>query len=217
MYNLVMKDLKIGVNPMLFIFPFLISALMLIPGWLYFIVILYFCWISVPNMFAGFRVQNDLIFTAMMPVTKKDIVKAKVAVIVILELLHIVTAIIYGMISTRLFPNVNYHFFGPTLGFWGLCFVMLAIFNIILIPMYYKTAYKYGGATMAAITGTVLFAGGAEWLGIENSAVFELFKGTGADNMAIQISILIAGILIFAVLTIIAYRIATKRFEKVEI
>jgi hypothetical protein len=98
-------------------------------------------------MFAGFRTQNDLIFSSMMPVTKKDMVKARVSVIVILELLHMVIAMIYGRITLRLYPNMIYYFFAPHMGFWGLCFVMLGIFNLIFISLYYKTAYKDGGGT----------------------------------------------------------------------
>jgi ABC-2 type transport system permease protein len=217
MYNLLMKELKLSVSPFFYFMPFLTGALMLIPGWLYFLVILYFCFITIPNMFAGYKTQNDLIFSSMMPVTKKDIVKARVSVIVILEVMHIVVAMIYGVITLRLYPNLKYIFFAPSFGFWGLCFVMLAIFNIIFITMYYKTAYKYGAATITSITAAMLFAGGAEWLGIQNSFVFDLLKGTGADNLAIQISILITGIVIFAIFTLIAYHIANKRFEKVEI
>lgn len=217
MYNLLIKELKLGVNPFFYIMPFLTGALMLIPGWLYFLVILYFCFITIPNMFAGYKTQNDLIFSFMMPVTKKDIVRARVAVIVILEVMHIVVAMIYGAISLRLYPNLKPIFFSPSFGFWGLCFVMLAIFNIIFITMYYKTAYKYGAAAFVSIAAAMLFAGCAEWLGIQNSFVSDILKGTGADNLAIQLSILITGILIFAIFTIIAYHIANKRFEKVEI
>ncbi|GGD97666.1 ABC-2 transporter permease [Paenibacillus nasutitermitis] len=217
MYNLVMKDLKLGVNPMFFVFPFVIGALMLIPGWLYFLVPLYFCWITIPNMFAGFRTQNDLMFTTMMPVSRKDIVKARVTVIVILEILHLVIAMIYGMITLRLYPHLTYYFFAPHMGFWGLCFVMLALFNMIFISMYYKTAYKYGGATTASITATMLFAGVAQWIGTQNSVISDTFNGSGVDNTALQISILIAGIVIFIAITMIAYRIAVKRFLKVEI
>lgn len=216
MYNLLLKELKLSVHPFFYVLPFLTGALMLIPGWLYFLVILYFCFITVPNVFAGYKTQNDLMFTSMMPVTKKDMVKAKISFIVILELLHVVVALIYGLISVRLYPDLTYYFFAPSLGFWGLCFVMLAIFNIIFITIYYKTAYKYGAAAIASISAAILFAGGAEWLGIQNSFVNELFKGTGADNWVTQLSILIAGIVIFAIFTIIAYSIAHKRFEKVE-
>ncbi|OUS76656.1 hypothetical protein B1748_11215 [Paenibacillus sp. MY03] len=217
MYNLLKKELKLGVNPFFYVLPFLTGALMLVPAWLYFLVLLYFCFITVPNMLGGFKSHNDLMFTSMLPVTKSDMVKAKVSFIVILELLHVVVAAIYGLISVRLYPNLIYYFYEPSFGFWGLCFVMLAIFNIILIPMYFKTAYKYGAASVASITAAILFAGGAEWLGIQNSYVNDLFKGAGADNLAVQLSILLIGIAIFAIFTIIAYSIANKRFEKVEI
>jgi hypothetical protein len=212
-----MKDLKLGVNPWFFALPLLMGALMLVPGWLYFLVPLYFCWITIPNMFAGFRTQNDLMFTTMMPVTKKDIVKARVTVIVILELLHLVLAMIYGMITIRLYPDLTYYFFAPHMGFWGLCFVMLAIFNVIFISMYYKTAYKYGGAAITSMTAAMLFAGVAQWIGVQNSFISDTFNGSGADNTVLQLSILIAGIVIFIAFTLIAYRIAVKRFLKVEI
>ncbi len=217
MYNLLMKELKLGVSPFFFIFPFVMGALMLIPGWLYFIVTLYVCMITIPNVFAGYKSQNDLMFTSMLPVNKKNMVKSKVYLIVLLELLHVLAAVVYGIISMKLYPSLHYIFFKPTPGFWGLTFVMLAIFNLIFIPMYYKTAYKYGAAVMVAVAAAALFAGGAEWLGIKNEFVYDLFKGSRADDYGIQFSILLVGILLFAALTAAAYRMAYKRFQKVEI
>jgi hypothetical protein len=217
MFNLVVKDFKLGVSPIFLIMPLLTGALMLIPAWIYFLVPLYFCWITIPNMFGGFKAQNDLIFTAMMPVTKKDMVKARITVLVVLEILHIGIAMIFGMITLRLYPELTYYFFSPHMGFWGLCMVMLAIFNLIFIPMYYKTAYKFGKALAASLTAAMLFAGIAQWLGIRSAFLADVFNGAGADRTALQASILIAGIALFAAFTIAAYRIAVKRFLKVEI
>ncbi|WP_347835830.1 hypothetical protein [Gracilibacillus sp. JCM 18860] len=42
MYNLVMKDFKLGINPWFLAMPFLLGALMLIPGWIYLLVPQYF-------------------------------------------------------------------------------------------------------------------------------------------------------------------------------
>lgn len=217
MNNLLMKELKVGINPFFYALAFLTSMLMLIPGWLYFIVPLYFCWITIPNMFAGYKTQNDLLFSVMMPVTRKDIVKAKVILIVILELLQIVTAVVFGVISTQLYPDSIYYFYAPTVGFWGLCFTMYAIFNIIFISMYYKTAYKYSAATIVGVIGAMLFATGAEWLGIKNEFVFNLFKGSRANSNMTQLTILIIGVLIFMLFTYIGYKIAVIRFKKVEV
>lgn len=217
MDNLVMKDIKLGVHPMFFIMPFMTGALMLIPGWIYFIVLLYFVWITVPNMFNQFRSQNDLMFTSMMPVTKRDIVKARIIVVAGLEVLHIVIAMGYSLITLRLYPNMNYIFFPPNLGFWGLCFAMLAIFNLVFIPIYYKTAYKIGAALLYSITATMLFAGIAQWLGFQSPMMSDIFYDTDAYSRVLQAYILIAGIVIFIALTAIAYRIGVKRFLQVEI
>ncbi|SER32343.1 ABC-2 family transporter protein [Gracilibacillus ureilyticus] len=217
MYNLVMKDLKLGINPWFLAMPFLIGALMFIPGWIYLLVLQYFFWISVPNIFGQFKAQNDLMLTMTLPVSRKDKVKPRIIVIVILELLHIFVAMIFSLFTIRLYPNVDYFFFAPYMGFWGICFVMLAIFNIIFIPMYYKTAYKYGAALIASVVATLLFSGVVQWLGIQNNFVFDTFNGSGADDTTLQLFILLAGITIFAVFTIVAYNIAIKRFEKVDI
>lgn len=103
------------------------------------------------------------------------------------------------------------------MGFWGLNLVMLAIFNLIFIPMFYKTAYKFGWALFAAVTAAMLFAGISQWVGIQNPVLNDIFYGTDAQQVTIQTFILIAGILMFATLSIIAYRLAVKRFIRVEI
>ncbi|SFB22246.1 ABC-2 family transporter protein [Cohnella sp. OV330] len=217
MYNLLVKDFKLGVNPWYLAMPVLTGALMLVPGWIYFLVLLYFCWITIPNMFAGFRTHNDLMFTAIMPVTKKDMVKARVLVIVCLELLHFAFAILFGAINRFLYPNFEYYFFAPTVGFLGLCFVMLAIFNLVFFPIYFKTAYKHGNAAIASITAAMLFAAGAQWLGIANADVSTVINDTGTGHLAAQSSVLIAGIAIFALFTMAAYRMAVRHFLKVEL
>ncbi|CAI6077091.1 ABC-2 transporter permease [Cohnella sp. JJ-181] len=215
MYNLVKKDFKLGVHPMYLLMPVLTGALMLVPGWIYFLVLLYFCWITIPNMFGGFRAQNDLMFTTMLPVTKPDMVKARVTVIVSLELLHIALAVLFGIVNRFLYPNLEYYFFAPSIGFLGLCFAMLAIFNAIFIPMYYKTAYHFGRAAYTSIGFAMLFAGCAQWAGVQSPVLFDLFNGDG--HLAQHILILIAGIALFAGCTLIAYRAAVKRFLQVEI
>lgn len=217
MYKLLMKEMKLSGNLFFYILPFLTGALMLIPGWLYFFVILYFCFITIPNLFGNYKSQNDLMFTSMLPVTKKDTVKARILFVSLLEMLHLVTAMIYGLISTRLYPDLTYYFYSPSFGFWGLCLVMLAIFNLIFIPMYFKTAYKFGIAAITAMGAAILFAGGAEWMGISSPVVHDLFKGSGAESLAIQLALFLAGFAIFAIFTIIAYYMANKRFEKVEL
>ncbi|MEK3718364.1 ABC-2 transporter permease [Paenibacillus sp. FSL R7-0333] len=217
MYNLVLKDLKLGVNPWFFVLPLILGGLMLIPGWVYFLVPLYFCFITVPNIFGGFKSQNDLMFSTVLPVTKSDIVKSRVAVLVILELMHLLVAMIASIFTFQLYPKMQYFFFAPHMGFWGMCFLMMALFNLIFIPIYYKTAYKYGLATTASTVAAVLFATVVQWAGIQNDWLHSLFYGPGLDRTGLQFSMLVGGVLIFIACNLLAYRIAVRRFLRVEI
>ena len=219
MYNLVKKDLILGINRMFFVFPALLGLLMLIPSWVYFLVPMYFFWITVPNMFNNFKTQNDMMFTSMMPVTKNDMVKARVAVIAILELLHIGFAAIFGVVHDLVYAHldVGYVFFAPSMGFWGLCMVMMALFNLILIPMYYKTAYKFSVPLILATAVAMVFAGIVQWAGIENKSMSDIFNVNIAEHIGFHASILAAGIAIFAAFNLIAYRIAVRRFLQVEL
>ncbi|GGN94854.1 ABC-2 transporter permease [Saccharibacillus kuerlensis] len=217
MYNLVMKDLKLGVNPWFFALPLLAGALMLIPAWVYVLVPLYFCFITVPNMLGGFKSQNDLMFSTLMPTSKRDIVKARIFVIVLLEVLHLLAGMVFSLFTLHLYPNIDYLFFAPHAGFWGICWVMLGIFNIILLPIYYKTAYKYGGAVTFSTIAAALFAIVAQGAAMGIPWVNDIFYGAGLDRVGLQFSILAVGILIFVGLTLIAYRISVRRFLNVEI
>lgn len=52
---------------------------------------------------------------------------------------------------------------------------MFAMFNICFLPIYYKTAYKYGEATVVSIAAAMLFAGIAQWIGIQSPYVHDIF------------------------------------------
>ena len=109
--------------------------------------------------------------------------------IVLLEMLHMITAVGFGILNRQLYGDWIPVFLYPTIGFWGLCFVMLGIFNLLFFPIYYKTSYKYGLANVIGILGAMLFAGGIEWLAIKNERMIYLFKGQGILNNGMHIVI----------------------------
>lgn len=215
MKSLLYKDLRLAIHPLYYILPVLTGALMLIPGWLYFIVLMYFGFISLPNMFASFKNQNDLTFSMMMPVTKKDIVKSRFISVMILELLHIVIAIFYAVIHKQIYNNLGYFFLEPNVAFFGLVFIMFGLLNIVFFPMFYKTSYNYGVPSIAANVVIIAFATAVEWIALFNTGVKEYLRGV--EHITVQFGILGGGIVFFVLFTIIAYRISITRFEKVDI
>lgn len=212
MNNLLYKEFKLSINWFFYLFPVFLGALMFIPQWLFFFVPLYFCFITVPNLFGLLKAQNDVTYSVMLPVKKSDIVKARIMSISALELIHVVFTAIFAVIHNQLY-NVSNFFMDPNMAFIGLILVMFGIFNLIIFPIYYKTAYKYGLATILSTAAALAFAAGMELLVIFNKDV-AVFLETDFNR---QLLVLVAGIVLYLIFTYTSYKISADNFEKVDI
>ena len=192
----------------------LFGALLMIPGWLYFIALMYTMFITMPNIFTLAKAQNDLGFSLMLPVKKRDIVKARVVSALMMQLLPIFAAMIFAVINIAVYKGSS-TFMNPNVAFFGLVFVMYAIFNIIFFPWFYKTAYKVGAPAIWANVAAILFAAVVEFANILIPSVHAYIGGI--NNMAEQLPVLAAGIMIYIVGAVAAYKISARRFEKVDI
>lgn len=212
MKNLLYKELHLAIHP-LFWLMLLSGALLLIPQWLFFLALMYFFFILVPNIFTIGKAQNDIVFSVMLPVRKRDVVKARIMSIVWLELLQILIAAIFEAIHIKIY-NVKNFLMDPNIAFFGFVFIMYAIFNLVFFPSFYKTAYKIGIPTIIANAAAVFFATGVEFAVLSIPALHVL---DGMGNVAAQMWVLIAGIGIFILFNILAYMISAKYFENIDL
>ena len=217
MLNLLYKEFKVSIHPLFFLVAILTSALMLIPGWLYFIVLLYFAFISIPNIFAAYKTQNDLMFSFILPVRRQEIVLARMNAILILELAHILLTLIFTIIHHLIYDLPMYIFVEPNMAFFGLVFLMFGLMNFSFFPLYFKSAHKYGLATIVINAVGVLFAAGVELLVLFNKTAHEIIHNTNGNYTQVHWGILAGGILMFVVLNWFAYKLSLKAFEKVDV
>ena len=215
MKNLLYKEFRLVVSPLFFL-TVLFGALLLIPQWPYFIAMLYLFFFVVPNVFTNAKAINDTGFTMMLPIRKRDVVKARFISVATLELAQIVTAVPFAFLSMSFYPNGNM-LIDANLAYLGCVFVMYGIFNAIFFPMFYKTAYKIGWPVAFAVTASVLFACAVEVLVAAVPAVNHALDGTSGEALIRQLPVLGAGILLFALLTALAYRKSVTNFEKVDL
>ena len=211
MKNLLYKEFRLVVHPMFYLV-LLCGALLLIPQWVFFLAPMYFFFITVPNVFSIGKAQNDTGFSAMMPVRRSDIVKARMASIVVLEVLQILSTAIFAALNLALYSQDNF-LMNPNATFIGLVFVMFAVFNLVFFPMFYKTGYKLGLPVVAAMVAAVLFAAAAEFLMM--LPPFAVLNGRQVD--AAQLTVLAGGIIVFAVLNLAAFRMSVKRFAHIDL
>lgn len=171
---------------------------------------MYFFWISVINICAGYIAKQDNSFTAMLPVTKRDIVKSKIVAIGIIELIHLLSGIIMGIIHNQIYGTANF-FMDMNIAFFGAMFVMFAIFNIIFLPLYFKTAYSYGRPVIYGIVVTLLYAFLLEYGTIRFEFMRNIFKGT----MQTQWIVVAVSVVIITVLSVITVKRSIRNFERI--
>lgn len=214
MINLLYKEFRLSIHPFYYILPVFTGALMLIPQWIFFLVPLYFCFISAANLFSTYKSNNDLNFSAMLPVPRRDVVKARIVSVLILELMHTVWAAAFALLNRTIYQTGNFSLdLNPA--FFGLIFIMFSLFNLILFPLFYRTGYKFGLPVILATAAAILFAAAAELLAVFNEPFRRLVEDTGRSGF--QLASLTAGMLLFAVAAAAAIRLSINRFEKVDI
>ena len=94
---------------------------------------------------------------------------------------------------------------------------MYAIFNIIFLPLFFKSAYKIGTTMSLAVVAALVWAAAVEFVVAWVPSLDFALGGPGAENLGYQLVVLLGGIVTFFLLTMLAGRIAANRFERVDL
>jgi len=215
MLNLLYKEFRLVIHP-LYLLIALFGALVLIPTWVYFVALMYFLFIAIPNIFVNAKAQNDTGFSVLLPVRKSDVVKARVLSMAALEVLQVAVAAIFVTISLSLYEQGNF-FIDANIAYLGCAMVMYGIFNLVFFPMFYRTAHKVGIPLMVALIVTFLFTTVIELLVVLVPQAAKVLDGRTPAALIQQIPVLAVGIVLFAALTWLAYRMSAKNFKKVDL
>ena len=196
MRDLLYKEFRLGIHPTMFFF-MCFGVLLLIPSWPFFIAFGYI-FIAFMNIYIMGRSNDDIFFTACLPVRKSDTVKARVYSSVVFELIQLILAVPFALINTRyISPQGNMAGMNLNFAFFGCVFIMYGLFNVILIPGFYKTAYKVGVPMLLGSAAAIVFAGAVETAVHLVPALSETVNAFGTGHLGIQLPVLAAGIVIF--------------------
>lgn len=212
MKHLLYKEFCLAIHPLFFLV-LLCGALLLIPQWVFFVALMYILFIAVPNIFSAAKTNNDLVFSVMLPVRKRDVVKARIIAIAILEVLQLLVAGVFAFLNMLIYGGGNF-VLDPNFAFFGFGFMMYAIHNVLFFPMFYMSGYRIGFPAIAGTGAAVLFSFAVE-LAVLNVPALRVLDGMG--NIGAQLWVLAGGIAVFVLLNIAAYRISARRFERIDL
>jgi len=212
MKNLVYKELKLSINKFFYFLPILLGGLMFIPNWIFMLVFYYFFWISVPQIYGSYIQQGDYNFLTILPIKRKDIVSSKIYALFIIEAIHLVIAVLFGISHNLIYGSWNF-FFDINLAFFGVAILLFGVFNISFLPAYFKTAHFFGKPLIYA-TAIVLIYGFIFEFGITKYQFMrDIFEGT----LAIQSIVFAVTTLLGIVLSICSLKISQKRIQAIDL
>lgn len=213
MFNMLYKEIRLSAHPNLFIFT-LLGMLVIVPAYPYGMVFIFGCLGPYITMIYG-RETNDIYYTALLPVKKTDIVKAKCLLFVLAQMTQILISLPFAILRVYILPDGNPAGIEANLAYYGFGFIIYAVFNMIFLTTFFKTAYKAGKAFLLAIIPATFCMILMEVL--VHFPKFKWLDSTKAYDLLKQSPILVIGIVFYTIVMLLTYRVSANRFKKVDL
>lgn len=212
MKNLLYKELKLVLSGPLYLFTAL-TLLMFIPSFppisnmAYSLIGL----ITVLNVAMG---ERDFEFMGLLPIPRHYVVLSKVFALVYAEILQLLVAIPCALLLVKGYaPLGTFKGMNTNLFFFAVVFFNYGIFNLIFLPWFFRTAEK---VNKPLLTGLLSFFA----LSLVYGIIVYMCPGLnaiGGEGRMFRVLLLVISIILYILLTFIAYKKAVKNYRKVSL
>jgi len=206
------KEIRLAMHPTAPAF-LLLSAMLLIPNYPYYVVFFY-TGLAVFFTCQSGRENQDVLYTLLLPVCRRDAVKARFTLVILLEAAQMLTAAAFALLRKLLISAPNEAGMDANLSLFALALGLLGVFHIVFFPLYYKDVQKVGRAFLwgsGAVFAYILLAEAAVHV---VPYVRDVLDTPDPAYMGQKLMALALGAAAYILLTAIAYRSAASRFER---
>lgn len=217
MINLIKKEFKLSAHILSYVF-IAFGLMTFIPGYPILVGVFFSC-LGIFQSFQSYRESNDIAYTILLPVSKKDIVKAKFIFVLTIQFLTFLIMFIITIIRMTVLVDVEAYVLNPLLTanlvFLGYVLVIYGLFNFLFVRGFFKTAYKFGKPFVSFTVVGFLVISLAESL--RYIPGLEALNSLGFNNISIQLTGLMVGFIINVLLNYISYKYSVKSFERIDL
>ncbi len=227
MKQLLYKEYKlclVGMVPLFYLF----ALMLLIPSYPYLVAVFFTC-NSIFFLFKQSVVNGDLLFTALLPVSKADVVKARVRFVVVIQMIMFLLLIPMIWVNHSLYPGGNPAGTDGSVTLLAAALVLFTVFNGVFIPAFYRDEHKTDKqflVSLVAVFGWIIL-----WEGFmiaakaaENAVPFFAWVETHLDCYPLtdgawyaQLIALGVGALVYGLGNVLITRRAVAIFERVDL
>lgn len=227
MKNLLYKELRLCLVAQIPIF-FLFVLMLLIPSYPYLVAGFFIC-NAIFYSFSQAAVDNDVLFTTLLPVSKSQVVAGKARFMALIEILSLLFFLPMVFLNHTLHHSPNAAGVDASLTLLGALLLVYSVFNAVFLPRFYKAPHKLGRhflvSTISVFAFIFLFEGFMITCGAAQG-VLPLFTFVEENLDCFPASAMVWGIqAIFFAVCVIAYilitcfsvRRAQRNFERVDL
>lgn len=225
MKALLYKEFKLAMHPLIYVFIGIFPFMVLIPSYPLAISFIYLL-VTYPILFLGANKgeqTNDLLFSTLMPVRKKDIVLARIITLITMQLVFILLMSMLYPLAIYINQIINSNpsseeVLIPSLGLNSFVLILaFAIFGLSIADLIFLVIYYKNGKSIVLSSLLTMFAF------IIYLALFTIvlpyippFKGINSLDIGYQFLALFIAIILSFLIHFLAYKEASKRLLKVD-
>lgn len=217
MLDIMRKEMKLSASALTY-FYIAFGLMFFLPGYPVACAALFVC-VGISQSFQNCVAANDILFSALLPVAKKDVVKGKYLFACFIELCGFLVMTFAALMRMTVFAdsatyrgnalmNANPFALGVVLFVFG-------IFNLIYIGGFFKTACRFVKPLMIFLAVCSLTVGASE--AAHYIPGLEKLNSFGFDNIGMQLCLLAGGAVLYALLTFVSYKVSCRRFEEIDL
>lgn len=217
MITLLKKEMKLTASPLSYLF-ILFGLLAFLPGYPILIGTFFLC-LGLFQSFQSAREANDMLYTALLPVAKRDMVKGKYMFCIVIEFCYVILTTVPVLVRMTVWSDAAVYrsnaLMNANLVYLGFVFLMLGLFNLIFVGGFFKTGYQFARPFVAFIIVAFFVVGIGETL--FHIPALSALNAFGFTHIGLQAGVWITGAVTFTWLTAVSMCRAIKRFERVDL
>ncbi len=179
----------------------------------------FFTTLGIFQTFQSMRENNDTVYSALLPVQKKDVVRGRYTFVIFIEMCSFAIMVIMTLLRMTAFADAAVYranaLMNANLVFLGFALLIFGCFNSVFVGGFYKTAFYFGKPFVIHIIITFIIVFIAEAL--HHVPGLEAVNAFGFEHIGLQLIFLLAGVAAFILLTVLSLKRSERNFEKIDL
>ncbi len=217
MKNVLAKEMKLSASILSYLF-IAFGVMFMFPGYPVLCGAFFIC-LGIFQSFLSAREANDILFSALLPIAKKDVVKGKYLFVCLIETCGFAVMAVSAVIRMTLLSDAavyrNNALMNANPFALAMALLIFGLFNLIFVRGFFRTAYRIARSFVFFIIAAFVTIGIAESL--HYFPGLDVLNAFGTDHLALQLILLASGVVVYAALTLLSCRAACRSFEKIDL